>query len=166
MLIFGSLLTTAKATGETCQTFEFNLRLRFEETIVFTGASPCFALATLTAKGSAAHLGEVSVASQDCVNVKGAFDAGAPGSNSFVFTNHLGPVRITTATGDQLFMTYSGSLSARDDGPHRIRGHFVITGGTGRFAHAVGGGTLAGHEDTIQVVFGRGVIVATGSISY
>jgi len=122
-LIFGSLLTTASATYPTCEPLEFSLRLRFEETIVFTGAPPCFAVATLTARGWATHLGEVSASSQDCVNSKGAFDPGAPASNSFVFTSHPGPVRITTANGDQVFMTYSGNLSARADGPHRIRGH-------------------------------------------
>jgi hypothetical protein len=63
-------------------------------------------------------------------------------------------------------MVYSGTLAPRDDRPHRIRGHFVIMGGTGRFALATGGGTLTGYEDITQVVSGRGAVVASGTISF
>ena len=165
-IVFGALVSTASATHPTCEPQEFHLRLRFEETIVFTGVSPCFAAATLTGRGSATHLGVVSASSQDCINPNGAFDPGAPASNSFAFVSQPAPMRIIASNGDQLFMTYSGQLTARVDRPHRIRGHFVITGGTGRYAQATGGGILTGRQDISQVVSGRGEVVAEGAISY
>jgi len=68
--------------------------------------------------------------------------------------------------GGRLFVTYSGTLTARAGKPHRLAGQFVITGGTGRFFGATGGGVLFGHEDISQVVSGHGEVEALGTIVY
>lgn len=163
-LLLGTLLGTASAGHRVDEPQEFSLRLRFEETIVFTGSAPCFATGSITAKGRSDLLGEVSASSEDCINPKGVFDPSVPASNSFVFANPAAPMRLVTANGDLLLMSYVGNLTAREGGPHRIRGHFIITGGTGRFLRATGGGTLSGHEDISLVLSGQGTVVARGSI--
>lgn len=165
-LVLGSLVGTAAATYPARDAQDFNLKLRLEETIIFTGAPPCFGVATLTGRGWASDIGEITAQSQDCVNPKGTFDPSAIATNAFVFTSQPTTLRITTGNGDLIFMTYSGTLTPRRDGLHRIRGHFVITGGTGRFAQATGGGMLTGSEDLSQITTGRGTVYGSGTITY
>jgi len=61
---------------------------------------------------------------------------------------------LTASNGDHLWATYVGILSAEG----RITGSYVmyvIYGGTGRFAHAVGTGVLGGFE-AIDLTTGAG----------
>ena len=61
---------------------------------------------------------------------------------------------------------YGGALSI-DGNVGSIQGGFVITGGTGRFKNAKGGGTVQGTEQVDpQAGAGRGQIELNGIISY
>jgi hypothetical protein len=112
-------------------------------------------------------LGKVTAVWHDCINPQGVFDPSGP--NSFSFSS-LGAgatgLVLIAANGDSVFVTYSGILTAQPSNPHRITGQFTITGGTGRFVGATGGGSLAGYEDISQIVSGFGEIGATGTIVY
>ena len=144
----------------------FRAKLTLSETVTFTGAPPCFAIGSVQGTGSAGVLGPVTATSQDCINPQGTFDAGA--ANSFSFASVAGPAGFTLAfaNGDRLFVTYSGTLTARPGRPHKLAGQFVITGGTGRFFGATGGGILYGQEDISQVVSGHGEVEALGTIVF
>jgi hypothetical protein len=56
-----------------------------------------------------------------------------------------GALTLTAANGDELFVSYSATSGFPDPSTGAIhpQGTFTITGGTGRFAAATGGGTLA-----------------------
>jgi hypothetical protein len=61
-----------------------------------------------------------------------------------------GNMRLVAASGDEVWMTYSGSAPFPVLGvPSTIVAHttFVITGGTGRFASASGGGEMIGYVE-------------------
>jgi hypothetical protein len=145
----------------------FKARLTLTETVQFTGRWPCFGHATLQAVGTASHLGRTTATSTDCVNPSGSYDPAGP--NSFRFASMGSAANglvFTAANGDRVYATYSGTVTAQPSGPHRVAGHFTITGGTGRFLGASGGGTLTGHEDLSQVVSATGRIDAEGTIVY
>jgi hypothetical protein len=144
----------------------FKVKLRVTETVVLTGLPPCFAIGTIQGVGHASPLGRVTATSLDCVNPQGVFDLSAPGSFSFASGSGLTGMVLVGESGERLFVTYSGTLTARLLGPHEIAGHFVITGGTGRFFGATGGGKLQGYEDISQIVSGHGEIEAQGTIVY
>ncbi len=145
----------------------FEARLTLTESVMFTGAPPCFAIGSTQAVGHATHLGKVTATSHDCINPQGVFNPSGPNSFSFssLGAGATGLVFIA-ANGDFLFVTYSGLFTAQPSKPHRITGQFIITGGTGRFAGATGGGVLAGYEDISQIVSGFGEIEAIGTIVY
>jgi hypothetical protein len=165
--LFSAVLATlAGAAVADSRTLPFKASLKLSESITFTGAAPCFAIGQLSGTGQASHLGKVTASSQDCINPDGVFDPNGPTSYHFVSGQGAAGLVFTGAAGDQLFASYSGALTARGRGPHGVSGHFVITGGTGRFAGAVGGGVIWGHEDISQVVLGTGQIELLGTVSY
>jgi hypothetical protein len=149
----------AKADEDASVAFEATLSVR--EVVAFTLLPPCFAIGALTGFGTAASLGPVTALSQDCINPIGAFD---PAAGSYHFTSTGTGLRLRTSDGSVLFATYSGTLRHRPGEPHAIKGDFVVTGGTGRFRHATGGGTLSGHEDIGALVLGVGQVVFSGRI--
>jgi hypothetical protein len=164
LFALGALLASAAAAGPSLHTF--SARLVLSETVVFTGAPPCFAIGAVQATGAAYQLGKFTATAHDCINPLGVFDPTAP--NSFSFSSTASPAGLTFVfdNGDRLFITYSGTLTARPPYPHKLAGQFVITGGTGRFFGATGGGLLSGHEDISQVVIGTGTADAIGTILY
>lgn len=164
MAAFVAVLSSSAAADAGPRPFKAQLTLT--ETVTFPG-TPCFGIGSVQAVGTATHLGKVTATSQDCFTPIGVFDPGAP--NSFSFSSlGTGPTGLvfTAANGDVLFATYSGTVKAQPSGPHRIEGQFTITGGTGRFIGATGGGTLSGYEDISQIVSGHGQIEAVGTIRY
>ena len=163
--VFAALLASGAVAQPEARAFKAKLVLT--ESVRFLGAPPCFAIGSVQATGSATHLGTVTAASSDCINPQGVFNPSGPTSFSFA-SNGTGTTGLvfTASNGDLLFATYSGALAAQPSGPHRISGQFVITGGTGRFLGATGGGTLSGYEDISQVVSGHGEIEAIGTIAY
>ena len=165
-VILAAFLTSAAVASP--QSNAFDAQLALTETIAFTGAPPCFGIGTVQAAGKASFLGKVTATSSDCINPQGTFDPGST-ANSFSFSSTgSGPAGLvfTATSGELLFATYSGTLTPQPSGPHRIDGQFTITGGTGRYLGATGGGTLSGYEDISQVVSGRGVVQMVGTIVY
>jgi len=167
-LVAAATLAAALAAPATAepgprQPVPFRASLSITETVAFTFAPPCFAIGALTGTGIASQLGSVRAVSTDCINPIGMFDPNVPMSFHFAST---GTGLVIHAKGEQIFASYSGTLQAQPSGPHAVSGHFVITGGTGRYAGAVGGGTLSGYEDISGVVVGRGAVQFNGTISF
>jgi hypothetical protein len=117
---------------------------------------------TIAGTGNVSHLGRVTVSgSHDTVILA------STGYTTSLVVN--GQATITAANGDQLSLTYSGSGTVTpngfDDGFT-----YQITGGTGRFAGATGGGTILSSDQTpispveIPFVFDLdGIISSVGS---
>ena len=93
-------------------------------------------------QGTASHMGAVTLAATDC-----------PLTTDFVnFFVSDGRLTLTAANGDKLQAIYSGTLlpvPGANPPVHAINGTFLVTGGTGRFAGARGGGSLQGSEDIV-----------------
>jgi hypothetical protein len=142
----------------------FKATVVFSEVVTFNLEPPCFASGALSGSGAATWMGKVTGASQDCTNPIGPFSPTA----SFQFSS-VNLVLNDASSGEQLTGTYSGTLTYTPDAPHQISGNFVITGGTGRFAGATGGGTMSGYEDIGHILLGRpawGKAVFDGTILF
>jgi hypothetical protein len=99
--------------------------------------------------GNLTHMGLFTTDQSHCA---------APPSPAFtdgVFT-------LTAANGDQIHGTYSGEFVPLDPPLFTIDGHFAITGGTGRFAGATGGGDASGVQN---LVTGDATVSLVGTIS-
>jgi hypothetical protein len=129
----------------------FQATITFSEQVSITGGVPCFGTGTIEGTGTATRVGAITLTSTDCINPL------PPAFTSFGFASHN--VVLTASSGDQLYATYAGILSAEG----RITGSYVIYGGTGRYAHAAGAGVLSGFEgfDT-----GTGQITLRGVLAY
>jgi len=81
--------------------------------------------------------------------------------------NHIAPgqgaVMFTAANGDTLTFDYEGQLNA---GTGEGSGRFTITGGTGRFAGATGGGTFQALIDVSRTTNQPMVVALDGRITY
>jgi hypothetical protein len=114
---------------------------------------------TITGTGRSSLLGNVSVEASDCITPN-------PTQNSFAFND--GKMIFTVLSGewsgDEIFANYHGEFTPTS-APSIFTftdAVFKITGGTGDFLHAKGGGKLLGGED---ISTGWGVVRATGTIS-
>ena len=129
-------------------------------TIVFTewvapssAGEPCALIGTITGDGVTTKLGAVHLASRDCIN--------PVSPTSFVF---LSDDVVLTIGGDEIWAAYGGTLSVADG---TIKGSYFIFGGTGRFAHATGVGTINGFEAiNFENGMGEGQIELKGSLAY
>ena len=72
---------------------------------------------------------------------------------------------ITAANGDQLNWELAGTAIPNADGDFQLVGEYTITGGTGRFIGATGGGTYAGTAGPAGAPEGTNDWVMTGTIS-
>lgn len=136
------------------KTKQIKFSLGTQEQVGYTPTCPSQFGGTTTGSGKGTHLGVISLAATDCIT---------PMQNYFVSNGNL---TLTAANGDKLTGTYSGSFIPTDNPSiymHDNDFSIQITGGTGRFAGAVGSGTL---EGTSNVTTGQGVIEGTLSISY
>lgn len=141
------------------------VRAKVTETLVFTGGPPCFAYASLQGSGQAPSLGSFTVSSQDCVNPIGVFNPAQPNGNSFAFGGSS--LVFTAGNGDRIFASYSGNATPQGSSrPLRLGGQFVVTGGTGAFFAATGGGILFGEEDLSQLVAAQGEMTVLGVLRY
>lgn len=88
------------------------------------------------ALGTSTHLGRTVMAAQHCTPLGDDFGPGTMTLNS--------------ASGDEVWITYSGSAPFPGEGVTVYQGSLVFktVGGTGRFADAVGGGSMI-----IEIVF-------------
>jgi len=135
------------------KTIPFNATIQFEEQIgAATGT--CFLTGAISGNGTATEIGPVSLASVDCINPISA--------TSFLFVSDK--VVLGVANGDQIWAAYAGSLSLTDGS---IRGTYFVFGGTGRFKHARGFGTIQGSEAIdFRSGSGTGTITLTGTLVY
>lgn len=112
-----------------------------QETLGFDPARcPNILVGSTTGRGTASHMGAVTLAASDCPVTQDGIN--------FYFSD--GRLTLTAANGDKLTASYYGSLlPVPGSNPvlHAINGSFAVTGGTGRFTHARGGGSLQGSQD-------------------
>ena len=108
----------------------------------------------ITGSADSEVMGRVVVISSDCVTPSGP-----------LFNFSLGKMIIVSTTGEQIHADYSGQVVPSSDGTRFVfsGATFQITGGTGRYFHASGGGSLNGGED---MVTGVGTAELSGTITY
>ncbi len=129
----------------------------FKATIAITeliqaGTPPCVLVGNISGTGQATHLGNVTLVSRDCIN--------PISETAFSFSSDA--LILTATNGEQIFATYSGSLTTAGT-VGAISGGYQIVGGTGKFSKATGAGTVQGMEDLST---GKGLVQITGTISY
>jgi hypothetical protein len=102
--------------------------------------------------GDSNVFGKVGFLSSDCIT---------PSGSGYTFSQ--GHFIITTLTGDLVFADYSGQFVPTGVGANFVFSNatFQITGGTGRYAKASGGGDLTGGED---MATGKGTIKLSGRV--
>jgi len=103
---------------------------------------------------SAAMGGKVVFIATDCITPIGP-----------LFNFSSGKFIVMTTSGDQIFANYSGQFVPTGEGTKFVfsGASFQVTGGTGKFAKATGGGALTGGED---MATGTGTIKLSGRMLY
>ncbi len=109
---------------------------------------------TITGHADSALLGRTVVIGTDCITPAGP-----------LFNFSQGKMVIMTTTGEQIYANYSGQFVPTGEGAKFVFSNatFQITGGTGRYWRASGGGALTGSEDMLT---GAGVAELSGKITY
>lgn len=99
-------------------------------------------------------LGKVVFIGTDCITPNGQ-----------LFTFSGGKLIITTVSGDQIHATYSGQFVPTGVGARYefSNGIINISGGTGKYVHAAGGGFITGGED---MTTGLGDIKVSARLAY
>ena len=97
-------------------------------------------------------VGKVTFMAADCITPNGA---------TYTFSD--GKFMVTTMSGELIFANYSGQFVPTGEGTKFVFSNatFQITGGTGRYTKATGGGDITGAED---MATGQGTIQLTGRI--
>lgn len=108
----------------------------------------------LAGHGEVADGTPVSFVGGDCFSQSG-----------FVFTFSGGKFILLYPNGDQIFANYGGQFIPTGVGTAYVMngGTFTITGGTGTYAGALGGGYLSGTE---ELSTGAGTIALSGKVVY
>lgn len=162
--VFAALAAAAPATqAQQLRYVSFNARMSFDEAVVpAVPGSGCLLIGHLSGTGTSNTLGRVTASTQDCINPRNAT------ATAFSFHNNHAPLGIEFIgeSGERLYVRHSGTLSPRSGAPHRVTGMFVITGGTGRYSGASGGGMIDGYEDISQPGAIRGEVSLTGMLSH
>ncbi len=85
--------------------------------------------------------------------------------SGYVFTFSNGKFILLYPNGDQIFANYGGQFLPTGVGTAYVMngGTFTITGGSGTYAGALGGGVLSGTEDLSN---GAGTIALSGRVVY
>ena len=124
------------------------------EQVVPSSQVGCLLTGTITGIGTTTNLGAIHLTSTDCINPLS--------TTAFLFVSDA--VTLTVDGGDQLWAAYGGTLFANNG---VIKGTYVIIGGTGRFEHATGLGTINGVEQIdLQTGSGNGQIQLKGTVFY
>jgi hypothetical protein len=119
---------------------------------------PCNVSNTESGTGHALHLGKVTWSSTEVVNF--CVDPEDP-----TLAAVSGQMVIIAANGDHLTLSYSTTVRADfSAGTLTASGTFTITGGTGRFADATGGGTLTATGSLVPPFEIAGTLA--GEVSY
>ncbi len=109
---------------------------------------------TITGHGNSAHLGRVAFVATDCITPAGP-----------LFNFNQGRFIIMTTSGDQIFADYNGQFVPTGVGAtYTFSGAtFQITGGSGKYHKATGGGELTGGQDMMT---GMGDVKLSGKIHH
>jgi len=93
---------------------------------------------TIVGQGNSALVGRVAFIGTDCITQHGP-----------LFNFAEGRMTIVSTDSDQIFLNYSGQFVPTGDGAKFVFSNatFQITGGTGRYKKATGGGSFTGGED-------------------
>lgn len=107
---------------------------------------------TIAGFGDSNLFGKVVFLSSDCIT---------PNGSGYTFS--AGHFMITTLTGELVFADYSGQFVPTGVGTNFVFSNatFQVTGGTGRYTKASGGGDLTGGED---MATGKGTIQLKGRV--
>ena len=128
--------------------------ITFNEQVRPSTEPRCLLIGSIGGSGTATRLGSLSATSNDCIN--------PVSTTSFIFVSD--DVVLQLDSGEQIFAAYGGTLSATTG---EIRGTYFIFGGTGRFSHATGVGTIQGGERIdFQTGQGTGQIELKGTLFY
>lgn len=108
----------------------------------------------ITGQADSALLGRAVVIGTDCITPSGP-----------LFNFSRGKMIIVSTTGEQIYADYSGQFVPTGEGAKYVfsGATFQVTGGTGRYFRATGGGSLNGFED---MVTGLGNAELSGTITY
>lgn len=109
---------------------------------------------TLVGHGNDPALGPVAFLGKDCVTPNGP-----------LLTFSDGRITLLTGSGELIYANYSGQAVPTGEGNKVIYSNasFQITGGTGRYYRASGGGDINGTQD---LVTGGGTIKLNGKITH
>ena len=152
LAVLAALVLTAPLAGAVALT-PFRSEFAIEATFIPT-ATPGVLAGTTSGAGRATHLGRVTTSTTETLD----FTASATGAALI----REGLMTMVAANGDELHWAYSGTASAPGaTGDVDLGGTFTVTGGTGRFATATGGGTFTG---SASVVTGLGLLSYQGTI--
>jgi hypothetical protein len=140
-LAMGSLLMSAALSASAAKPAyqDFTVTGVFQEVVGVSLRCPTKIGGTMTGYGASETFGRVVFLGGDCVT---------PSANLNTFSD--GRFILTTLTGELLFASYSGQAVPNADGSQFVftGGVFTVTGGTGKYAGATGGGTMNGTEST------------------
>jgi len=150
-LVVAILLASEIAEAQTAVPFKAAIAIT-ERIQTPSDIDSCYLVGVISGSGQASQLGRTTLVSRDCINPISQTEFSFA-SDQLVFT---------IANGDQVFATYSGTLTTTG-ALGVISGGYQIVGGTGRFLHASGAGSVQGVEDMST---GIGQVQLTGTISY
>jgi hypothetical protein len=106
----------------------------------------------LSGYGNSAQIGRIAFLAGDCFSQNGP-----------IFSFSDGRFMIATVSGDVIYADYSGQVVLTGEAMKGVisSATFQITGGTGRYSKAKGGGTINGTEDLSN---GQGTIQMNGRV--
>jgi hypothetical protein len=157
VLLLGSVAVSLSAWAGPKQV-PFKARISAQEVLGFdpVRCPGTFIVGTTTGKGTASHMGAVKMVASDCPVL-----TDMPPS----FSN--GHLTLTAANGDKVHAVYQGVLVPVDvdAGVFSVVGGYTVNGGTGRFKHATGSGTLGG-SITLGAAGASAQYEVEGTLSY
>lgn len=133
-ILVGACLALTAGAAAAAPPFGGAMAEHFGMTACPSGTPPTLACASVTGVGEINRLGKTSETVQATINLA-AFSPSthcAPDQAAAIFT---------AANGDQLFMATTGMSCQTGPGIGVDAGHYVVTGGTGRFEGAGGSGS-------------------------
>ncbi len=114
--------------------------------------------ATITATGNLEHLGLTTFAGS-----ASAGQGSASCKGGFIVTEQD---TFTAANGDKLFSSTHDVICPTSQTTDQVTGSWLITGGTGRFADAVGSGSTQGSAVATSMTAGTFSFTLTATITY
>jgi hypothetical protein len=143
--IVGLTTNTASALG-----VPLPFHAKFSGTAALTSAT----VTSFSGKGDATYLGHVLTDGHAYIS---GSDSSCPGGVA-----NLNVETLTASTGDTLTISSQDVACPTSPGIYRGSGHWTVTGGTGRYAHASGQGSYAG---TANFNVGTFTITLNGSVA-